>query len=365
MNSSGVLQQRICSYSEAVKSLKDESNLPHRPLLDLVARISTRAERPLVNLVKFATILPCNHDGADEADVMRARLPLRRVLTGLVSASQTATRAGLGALLHNLLPGHSNRMVDISSEVALPIAALVHAAPLGIPEMASRELLLAKLEVFDRLVTGAGLERFHEADTVAGRYIDLSGPAVDRIAEIFREAETAPDFRQDHPWRVYNMWTLGLFPLVTLLCDAVLCLARRPELQEPLRLDTGSRKAFLDECLRLYPGIPTLWRSGAASPDAGGRPVCQRIEVKAAMRDPGRYDRPEDFVPGRSVPPGLAFGVGAVACLGKNLTYRIAEDFLKYLLDTFEVGPVMQPVEQFSFDMLSFYRYCPVSLTPR
>ncbi|WP_262692814.1 cytochrome P450 [Kordiimonas aestuarii] len=365
MSPSSFSQQRHCSYADAVMNLKNGDSLPYRPLRDMVERVSSRAYSPLDSLVKFATLLPCDIDDLGDLDVVQERLFLRRALMALVVGAQPVADDRLLPLLGQLLPMDSEQTVDISSTVALPVAALIHAAPLGIAFEASQELFKSKLDVFDLLVEGTGLQRFHEADQAAAKYISLSSSAVERVENIVRETYEAREFMPGHPWRVYNMWTLGLFPLITLICDMVLCLGEHPELQLELRDDRSGVRRFIDECLRLYPGIPTLWRSSGAPQSAADKPPLHRIDIKGAMRDASLYDQPDEFMLWRDSPRGLAFGVGAAACLGKQLSYSLAQSCLEHLLNTFDISSSAEPTEHFSFDMLSFYRKCPVVLTPR
>jgi cytochrome P450 len=88
------------------------------------------------------------------------------------------------------------------------------------------------------------------------------------------------------------------------------------------RIDVGD-PTVVTELLRLDSPVQATARTATTEHVIGGTDIrcgdSVLVCIAAANRDPGVYDRPEQFQPGRSGPPPISFGHGAHYCLGAHL----------------------------------------------
>jgi cytochrome P450 len=97
----------------------------------------------------------------------------------------------------------------------------------------------------------------------------------------------------------------------------------RPEWIEAARKDHAVLDAIAEESTRWAPTDPVFARFAHEDVKLHGvvvpRGAVVHVCYGAASRDPARWDRPDEFDPGRAPRANLAFGRGAHVCLGKNL----------------------------------------------
>ncbi len=76
------------------------------------------------------------------------------------------------------------------------------------------------------------------------------------------------------------------------------------------------------------------------------------LSLGAATRDPGRFDQPEKFMPGRADPGHVSFGAGAHFCLGvplARLEMRIALPILFERLPGLRLSDAPQYADRYHF----------------
>ncbi|MEM7092417.1 MAG: cytochrome P450 [Actinomycetota bacterium] len=131
---------------------------------------------------------------------------------------------------------------------------------------------------------------------------------------------------------------VAYFPWVGAHSTAAQLLHLLDHVFERLRIDAGLRGRLIDdpalrlrwvhESLRLHPASPVAVRRVATDTTVDRRSLAIGdevvIAVAAANRDPAVFVDPDDFVPDRVVPGGVArwglsFGSGMHACLGREL----------------------------------------------
>jgi cytochrome P450 len=103
----------------------------------------------------------------------------------------------------------------------------------------------------------------------------------------------------------------------------LVAMLEHPEWIDAVRKDAAVLEAIVEESARWETTDPVFARfahedvtlRGVAIPRGDVVHVC----YGAASRDPKRWERPDEFDPGRSSRRNLAFGRGAHVCLGKNL----------------------------------------------
>jgi cytochrome P450 len=117
----------------------------------------------------------------------------------------------------------------------------------------------------------------------------------------------------------------------------ILALLEHPEWLERVRQDPGVLRAVIEESLRWTPTDPVFARfvrddltlHGVDLPAGAVLHVC----LASANRDPLRWERPDEFDPGRSVESHLAFGSGPHICLGMHVARAEIQTALTALVD--------------------------------
>ncbi len=157
----------------------------------------------------------------------------------------------------------------------------------------------------------------------------------------------------------------------SLLGNAALILAERPDLQQKLREEPGLVANFIEEVLRLESPFRMMMRSVPGPASLGGVDICAGDTLLmlfgAANRDPAQYDRPDELVLDRdNVRTHLAFGRGIHYCVGARLARLEAQIVLSELLgrtSVIELDPDASPQRAESLLVRRFTRL-PLRLTP-
>ncbi|MET0818281.1 MAG: cytochrome P450 [Solirubrobacteraceae bacterium] len=121
------------------------------------------------------------------------------------------------------------------------------------------------------------------------------------------------------------------------ICNSMVIILRRPELQAQLTADPGRIPHVLEECLRFDP--PFLWspRKAKQPTEIEGRPVTEGEMVMfmwgAGCWDPDQFPEPDVFDPDRpNAKKHLAFGHGVHFCIGADLARLEARISIETLL---------------------------------
>ncbi len=103
--------------------------------------------------------------------------------------------------------------------------------------------------------------------------------------------------------------------------------------------DRAQLRAVVEESLRWMPTDPMFSRFVARDAELAGIAIPEGAVVHmclaAANRDPSRWERPDEFDPGRPVQPHLGFGTGAHICLGSHVARAELVTAIGALLDRF------------------------------
>ncbi|MCJ2180262.1 cytochrome P450 [Novosphingobium album (ex Hu et al. 2023)] len=243
----------------------------------------------------------------------------------------------------------ARRSCELVSEFSQPLATMVIADLLGVPEE-DREELRAKvlpapggadqgegavfvdpLAVFTEVFTDYLKDRrAHPRDDlltelVNSRLPDGSDPGIDTMVRL-----------------ACFLFIGGQDTSAKLLASAVRILAERPGIQQALRADRNLIGNFIEETLRFESPTMNDFRLARRTTTVGG------VEVKAgtiitlsltgANRDPDYFENPNEFDMNRpKVRDHLAFGRGPHGCLGAPLARLEARTGLNRLLDAFPV----------------------------
>ena len=119
-------------------------------------------------------------------------------------------------------------------------------------------------------------------------------------------------------------------------CNLVVQLIARPDLQEALRKDPALVQPFIEEVLRLEPPITARARRAAEDVDLAGARICAHdrvlVNIAAANRDPGEFDRPDDFEMDRPRNRHLSFSGGVHRCVGSTMARMTLAIMVRELL---------------------------------
>ncbi|HEY1590309.1 MAG TPA: cytochrome P450 [Solirubrobacteraceae bacterium] len=123
-----------------------------------------------------------------------------------------------------------------------------------------------------------------------------------------------------------------------MICNALLLVLQRPELVARVRDDGTLLDAAIEESLRLEPAAAVIDRYATTDVELGGAAIARgelvRISIAGANRDPGVFERPDEFDLRRGQHQRhLAFAQGPHVCLGVHLARLEARAALGALLE--------------------------------
>ena len=225
-----------------------------------------------------------------------------------------------------------NGECEFISEFATPVAMLVIADLLGVPEddhQHFRDTMLRRGGnvggTTDRPVEHSPLEWLYEqfATYVEDRRRDPRGDVLTGLATATFPDGSLPEV-MDVVRIASNLFAAGQETTVRLLSTALLVIAERPEVQEALRADPALIPNFIEECLRFESPVKGDFRLARVRVDVGGVEIPAGSDVMvlngAANRDPRKFDDPAEFQLDRpNARQHLAFGRGPHTCPGAPL----------------------------------------------
>lgn len=272
----------------------------------------------------------------DPPDHTRLRKLAQQAFSPRVVRELEPEIAGLiDALLAQLEPGVE---FDVVADLAYPLPVAVICRLLGVPladepRFSRASALLAQgLDPFaaitgalpadmdERLEAGLWLRRYL-GELVAQRRED---PRHDLISALIAAEEDGDQLSAEEIVATCNLLLIaGHETTVNLIANAVLALLRHPGQWTALAADPHRAAAIAEETLRYDPPVQLTSRIAAADLTIGEVTVpkgdVMMLITAAAQRDPGVYDRPDEFDPDRTPIRHLAFGLGPHFCLGAPL----------------------------------------------
>lgn len=122
-------------------------------------------------------------------------------------------------------------------------------------------------------------------------------------------------------------------------------LAQLPGLQDRIRRDPTLIPALIEECLRLEPPVPLMFRTATRDIEVASKHIKQGDKVgllfAAANRDPDVFPHPDEVDIDRPTNRHLTFGAGPHRCIGSNLARLQIRIAIEALLD--RLGPFRIP----------------------
>jgi cytochrome P450 len=130
----------------------------------------------------------------------------------------------------------------------------------------------------------------------------------------------------------------------------LVALLTHPHWLEAVRRDRSAMRAVIEESLRWAPTDPMFSRFATVDTRLGGHAIPKGAVVHlclgAANRDPARWERPDEFDPGRPLQGHLGFGTGPHVCLGMHVARAEIQTGVCALLDrlpNLRLDPAAEP----------------------
>ena len=248
-------------------------------------------------------------------------------------------REPITTLATGLLQGLGDRTeFDVVSEFAAPIPVAVVAEMMGVPRERTPDLLAwshAIVRVFDLNVTPEEEQRAEAAVVEFGDYLRgliaarRSNPGTDLISEMVATSGLPDD---DLVATCILVLNAGHEATVHAIGNAVLALARHPEVFAALRADRALLPTATEELLRWDPPLQMFERWVLADLEWDGVHLAPGDKVGllfgAANHDPDVFLDPERLDPARAENPHVSFGLGTHFCLGAPLARVEVEEAL-------------------------------------
>lgn len=297
---------------------------------------------------------PVPLEGRDEAEVRalidkhRDELPFSDQLPTFDPPTHTAHRALLSRLItpkrlkeneeflwrladQVLAPYLAQGGGEFIREVANPVALLVIADLLGVPE-GDRAELTERLVGDSSLGSTEGEEMAHApleylyhrfAEYISDRRANPRADVLTDMAEATFPDGSTPEVI-DVVRVAANLFSAGQETTVRLLSSALMVLAERPDLQDRLRAHPEQVPGFIEEALRFESPIRGDFRLARATTEVGGVTIgagaTVMVNLGAANRDPRQFEDPDTFDLDRpNARRHIAFGRGIHSCIGAPL----------------------------------------------
>lgn len=260
--------------------------------------------------------------------------PAHTRIRGAVNRAFTRRRAeahrdDIRRITDALLAGVDGNL-EVIAGYATPIPITVIAGLMGIPESDHDRLLTwshAIVRVFDLDATDDEQQR---ADSAASEFADYlrdvirrrrTDPGEDLISELLAADAPLPD--NDLVASCILILNAGHEATVHGIGNAVLALARHPDVWARLAADPGLAATAADELLRFDGPLQMFERWVLEDVEWAGVALSVGDKVGllfgAANRDPDVFNGPDGIDPARDPNPHVAFGLGTHFCLGAPL----------------------------------------------
>ena len=272
----------------------------------------------------------------DDNSMLELEPPRHTRLRGLVLRAFTARRIAalepeIAALAHDLVNRLPGGRFDLLPAFAQQIPVIVIARLLGVPEAMKDQLLAwshAMVAMYQagrsRAVEDAAATAAAEFARFLRGYVDerRARPADDLITHLIAIEEEGEQLYTDELIAIcVLLLNAGHEATVHAIANGVKALLQAGGPKDWLTPDRV--EATVEEILRFDPPLHLFTRIAYEEVEVMGRAIPAGTEVAcllaAAGRDPGQWEAPHRFDPGRPVKPHLAFGAGLHFCLGAPL----------------------------------------------
>jgi len=257
--------------------------------------------------------------------------------------------------------GLDGDVIEIVGSVAFPLPMFVAGKLLGVPREDAGKLKAWSDAMLD-VVFGDAQDRFERARS-----------GVEDMADYFRHlcAARRKDPREDVTSylvqrtsqdeglvltddELVGVLTHLLFAGHTTTSDLIggmmVAFHEHPKQQALLRRRPELAEAAAVEAMRFVTPVKAQPRTATRDADLAGQSIRQGDPVLplliAANRDPGTFDRPDEFDIARSPNPQLGFGRGIHFCVGSGIALSETAGFLDAFFERFETMEIAKPYAQ-------------------
>ena len=273
-------------------------------------------------------------------------------LRGLVARAFTprrveAVRADTTAHARELLDAAAEHdRCDFLAAYAADLPLWLICRFLGLPVDARGEIarfLAGTEEAFTDPLTAEGRARAEAGIVALGEYVEAliaerrAAPAEDLVSDLL---EAHAEGRVDHDELValvVNVIGGAVGSSRAGIANALLLLARHPDVADWVRADSDHVRPTVEEALRYHPPFRSGRRVATRAVHAFGLDLEPGDTVylarQAANRDPGRFADADRFDPRRTDARHLSFGYGPHFCLGQALARLDLDEALRAFLD--------------------------------
>ncbi|MGW4500898.1 cytochrome P450 [Micromonospora sp. NPDC004336] len=231
-----------------------------------------------------------------------------------------------------LRPVLARGAADVVDDLAYPLALRAVLELLGLPAADWRPVGRWSRDVGRTLDRGASAEDMHRGHAAIAEFADYVERAMarrrreggeDLLALMLAAHDRGLVSRNEIVSTVVTFIFTGHETVASQVGNALLSLLDHPDQLDLLRRRPDLLARAVEECLRYDPSVQSNTRQLDVDVELHGRWL-RRDDVVvvlagAANRDPGRYDRPDEFDVRRDPVPSMSFGAGMRYCLGSYL----------------------------------------------
>jgi cytochrome P450 len=319
--------------------------LPYPELQHFSVFDFTTCDEVMHDTSRFNSAPPVDGWEAALADTMLLYMdgPRHRRYRGLVQPSFVPRRAQwwvqnwisstVGALIDTFT---SNGRADLNVEFCAAIPLLTICGSFGVRHDEALDIREA--------VTSAGRGVAKFAELVMPIIAARRASPQDDLISVLVQAEVTDEDGERHVLRddevlgfAFLLLTAGSGTTWKQMGITLYGLLTHPEWLDRVRADRGLLRPAIEEAIRWQPTDPMFSRYTLTDTTLGGVDIPATSVVHlcfgAANRDPARWDRPDEFDPGRQLQAHFGFGRGPHTCLGMHVARAEMHTGISALLD--------------------------------
>ncbi len=303
----------------------------------------------------------------DDPDHARIRQPLTQAFYARVAKFRPEVERIVDEALDRI---DSAKPFDLMDTFCVPVPIDAIASILGVDHARLAEFrdwsegLIQGLNPFRTPEQTTHMERSSEAlidyfvRTIAERRAE---PRDDLISDMTRlQGEGVPINDVELRINLTALLVGGNLTTTDLIGNGVRLLLLNPDELAKLKADPGLIAQVVEETLRYEPPVDATGRIASRDMEVGGCPVktsqAFTFFLRAANRDPERFENPHDFDVTRARIPHVAFGGGAHICIGAPLARLEAQVAIPKLFDRFPQLRLADPAAEPIWRTLPFFR---------
>ncbi|MBA4538171.1 cytochrome P450 [Bacillus aquiflavi] len=327
----------ITGYEEVVTVLKNNAFKNRIPLPE-----TTRKYQSLKNIQNNMMLFK------NKQDHKRLRMLISK---GFTLTRMNKYRSYIKEVVHELLhEAENNKTIDVVTEFAFPLASLVIAKILGIPEEDRKQFRKWALTLVPTIDFSRTRKTLENGNITVMRLVSYftelikkrkHSPEEDLISMLLQDKQQDDNELSDEELLATCILLViaGHETTVNLISNAVLSFITHPEQLKKLTQNPALIELAIEEILRYESPTQMTARTAAEEVELNGNMIKKGDQVYlmlgAANRDPRIFTEPHKLDITRNPNPHLAFGYGAHFCIGSTLARLEAQIAMQTLLKRF------------------------------